>query len=167
MANTFIQIGSTVTVGAGGAATIDFSSIPSTYTDILIRASLRTAFSTPDDYILIKPNNSTSSLTFRALRGDGSSASSTSLERPAANGNTATASTFGSLDIYFPNYAGSNNKSFSIDAVTENNGTAALATLNAHLWSDTTAINRVVIAAGSGSNFVQYSTATLYGIKNS
>jgi hypothetical protein len=166
MANTYVKIAST-TVGLLGAATIDFTSIPSTYTDILIKASLRTAFATPDDYILIKPNNSTSSLTFRAVRGDGSSASSTTLERPAANGNTSTASTFGNLDIYFPNYAGSTNKSFSIDTVTENNATLALATLNAHLWSDTSAINRVVIAAGSGSNFLQYSTATLYGISKS
>ena len=165
MANTFELIASS-TVGSGGAANIDFTSIPSTFTDLVIKASLRTAFSAVDDYILIKPNNSTSNLTFRALRGDGSSASSTTLERPAANGNTSTASTFGNLDIYFTNYAGSTNKSFSIDTVSENNGTLALATLNAHLWSDTTPINRVVIAAGSASNFVQYSTAYLYGVKN-
>ena len=154
----------TVEVGSAGASTIDFTSIPQGYTDILIKASLRTAFSAPDDYILIKPNNSTSNLTFKALRGDGSSASSTTLERPTANGNTATASAFGNLEIYFPNYSGSTNKPFSIDAVSETNGTLALTTLNAHLWSDTTAINRVVITVGSGSNFVQYSTATLYGI---
>jgi hypothetical protein len=32
---TFTQIGSAVVVGSGGAAAIDFTSIPSTYTDLL------------------------------------------------------------------------------------------------------------------------------------
>jgi len=155
------------TVGAGGAASIDFTSIPSTYTDIVIKASLRTLSTDPDDYILIKPNNSTANLTFKYLRGTGSAASSASTERPYVDATGATASTFGNLEIYFPNYAGSTNKSFSIDAATENNATDARLTLNAHLWSDTSAINRIVLTSGQSFNFVQYSTAYLYGIKNS
>ena len=165
MANTFELIASS-TVGLLGAATIDFTSIPSTYTDLVIKASLRTLSTDPDDYILIKPNNSTSNLTFKYLRGTGSAVSSASTERPYVDGTGATASTFGNLEIYFPNYAGSNYKSFSIDAATENNATDARLTLNAHLWSDTAAINRIVLTSGQSFNFVQYSTAYLYGVKN-
>ena len=166
MANTYTLIASS-TVGSGGAASIDFSSIPSTYTDIVLKASLRTTCTDPDDYLNIKPNNSTANLTFRYLRGTGSAVASATTERPAVDGSGATASTFGNLEIYIPNYAGSTYKSFSIDTVTENNATAALTTLNAHLWSDTSAINRIVLASGQSFNFVQYSTAYLYGIKNS
>lgn len=166
MPNTFTLIASS-TVGSGGAASIDFTSIPATYTDLLIKASLRTTGTDPDDYILIKPNNSTSNLTFRFIRGSGSGVDSNTTERPPANAAGSTASTFGNMDIYFPNYSGSTNKSFSIDAVTENNATFSRASLHAHLWSDATAINRVVLTSGQSFNFVQYSTAYLYGIKNS
>ena len=169
MANTFELIASS-TVGSGGAASIDFTSIPSTYTDLVVKASLRTTCNDPDDYILIKPNNSTSNLTFRFIRGSGSGVDSNTTERPPANGGGSpgsTANTFGNLEIYFPNYAGSTNKSFSIDAVTENNATFSRASLHAHLWSDTTAINRIVLTSGQSFNFVQYSTAYLYGVKSS
>jgi hypothetical protein len=79
-------------------------------------------------------------------------------------GNTATANTFGNMSIYFPNYTSSNFKSFSVDAVTENNGTAAFIDMGAHLFSDTNAINRITfISAGL---FLEHSTAYLYGISN-
>ena len=44
MAKVFKAL-STVTVGAGGAASIDFTSIPSTYTDLQILCSLKTSYS--------------------------------------------------------------------------------------------------------------------------
>jgi len=40
MATTYTLI-SSVTVGSGGAATMTFSSIPQTYTDLLVRVSAR------------------------------------------------------------------------------------------------------------------------------
>ena len=40
MPDTFIKIAS-VTVGSGGASSIDFTSIPSTYTDLVVVHSLR------------------------------------------------------------------------------------------------------------------------------
>ena len=52
------------------------------------------------------------------------------------------------------------------DAVTENNGTAAIASFFATQWADTSAITSLSLVFGTG-NFAQYSTATLYGIKNS
>jgi hypothetical protein len=165
MANTYELIASS-TVGSGGTANIDFTSIPSTYTDLVIKASLRTTCTDPDDYILIKPNNSTANLTFMFVRSSGSGVDSNTTERPPANGAVGT-SIFGNLEIYFPNYAGSTSKPFSIDAVTEQNAVFARANLHGHLWSDTAAISRIVLTSGQSFNFVQYSTAYLYGIKNS
>jgi hypothetical protein len=162
---TFTQIGSAVTVGSGGAASIDFTSIPATYTDLVIKISARTNTTTPN--IMITLNGSTSSFTNKVLYGTGSSAASTSYARFVAYGSmsTDTSSTFGNSEIYLPNYAGSTNKSFSSDAVHENNATAANAGISAGLWSNTSAITSISLAPDSGS-FVQYSTAYLYGVSN-
>jgi hypothetical protein len=76
-----------------------------------------------------------------------------------------TANTFSNGEIYIPNYAGSNYKSWSSDAVTENNATSADMSLVAGLTSITAAITSITIAGAAG-NLVQYSTAYLYGVSN-
>jgi hypothetical protein len=81
-------------------------------------------------------------------------------------GSTATSNTFGNFTLYIPNYAGSTQKSMICEAVTENNATNAAARLCAYLHTGTSAINIITLTAASGT-FVQYSTATLYGIKSS
>jgi len=170
MATTYTLI-SSVTVGSGGAANIEFTSIPATYTDLCVLFSARSNRAADSDPVNLEFNGSTTNDTSRDLEGDGSSAysgtaggSQTEIARiPAAN---ATASTFGNALIYVPNYAGSNNKSSSGDAVTENNGVTAFAKLVAGLWSDSSAITSVKLISQTGNNFVQYSTAYLYGISN-
>lgn len=171
MANTFVAI-ATVTVGSGGASNITFSSIPQTYTDLLVKISARTDRSGfTYDNIVIYPNGSSSSLSGIYLLGYGSgvvSATDTGgLGAAGADGASATANTFSNGEIYFPNYTSSNYKSFSTDAVLENNGTDGRQGLTASLWSNTSAITSLEIRPSSGPNFVQYTTATLYGIKNS
>lgn len=167
---TYIKI-ATVDVGAGGAANIDFTSIPSTYTDLCVKVSGRTATAGNADNLLVKFNTSSTSFTSKALRGSGSAV--VSYSPGSANifgflpGATSTASTFGNTELYIPNYAGSTNKSYSGDSVTENNGTEAYALLVAGLWSNTSAISSITIYSDSSSNLTQYTTATLYGIKNS
>lgn len=166
---TYIQIGSTVTVGAGGAANIDFSSIPSTYTDLVLKVSARTSDSNVGQVVNIAFNGSSASITARLLYGNGAAAiSSTSTSNGLwTSGNSATASTFGNAELYFPNYAGSTNKSWSSDSVTETNGTTAYTILLAGLWSNTAAINQITLTPGASANFAQYSTASLYGISKS
>lgn len=170
MPDTFIKIAS-VTVGSGGAATIDFTSIPSTYTDLCVKLSVRsTRAGAADDNLNITLNSATTNFTYRYLRGSGSAAASSSGSNGYVAGITAagaTSSTFANVEIYIPNYAGSNNKSISSDSVTENNATEAYAFLFADLWSNTAAITSIGFVSGTSNNFAQYSTATLYGIKNS
>ena len=166
--NTFTLI-SSVTVGSGGASSIDFTSIPSTYTDLLLKVSARNNTSgAATDQLWISFNGSTSSFSNKILYGTGSAASSTSIARyvGALDNPDYTASTFNNAEIYIPNYAGSNYKSVSADGVNENNATGVITALAATLWSNTAAINQVTLTANGGS-FVQYSTAYLYGIKNS
>lgn len=164
---TFELIASS-TVGAGGASSIDFASIPSTYTDLCIKFSLRSDRAVEiDDQIIVKPNNSSSSLTYVHARGNGATATSGTVNRTYVPSAGTTSSTFGNGEIYIFNYAGSANKSFCVDTVSENNATTGYDSIQAVLWSNTAAINQVVIAPVSGTGFVQYSTAYLYGISKS
>jgi hypothetical protein len=164
---------STVTVGSGGAATISFTGIPQTYTDLCILISARSSRAQSSDNIDIFFNGSTSNRSDIALRGSSTVAVSYTTSNghigyiPAASD---TANTFGSTSIYIPNYTSSNNKSFSADVVMENNSAVnggAFMVLDAGLWSQTAPITSITIntSSGAGSNFVQYSTATLYGIR--
>ena len=166
MAITYKKIAS-VTVGAGGAANIEFTSIPGTYTDLVLLSSTRGVSGTVNYRVSF--NGSTTGYTSKLLYGDGSSAASvnnavtTAIDYSNyANASTETASTFSNNQVYIPNYAGSNNKSVSIETVRENNATAALVGMTAGLWSNTAAITSIKI--DGGTNYAQYSTATLYGI---
>jgi hypothetical protein len=165
MANTYIQIGSTVTVGAGTSATIEFTSIPSTYTDLVLKLSGRTSESYNYASYTINLNGSATGFTGKDVYGIGTSPGSANrtVTYYNLNGAPSTANTFSNIEMYFPNYAGSTNKSFSMDAVSEENGSLNNASLIAGLWSNTAAINQITLTGTN--NFVQYSTATLYGIK--
>ncbi len=157
----------TVTVGAGGASSIDFTSIPATYTDLKLALSIRSNGAS-EDISLISFNGNTSNFSNKYVQGNGAAASSGSIARWGGNytASNNTANTFGNAEIYITNYAGSTAKSYSTDNVTETNGTTAYAGLTANLWNNTAAITSITLAPNTGS-YVQYSTATLYGIKNS
>jgi hypothetical protein len=171
---TYIQIGSTITVGSGGAANMEFTSIPATYTDLLVKISTRdTTTGVNWGNLQIQFNNSGgTAYSARLLYGNGSAALSASQTSQAnvsflySTSADATASTFSNGEVYIPNYASSNNKSFSADVVTETNGTTALAGMVAGLWANTAAITSIKLTPASGS-LAQHSTATLYGISKS
>ena len=170
MATTYNLI-SSVTVGSGGAATIGFTSIPADYTDLLVKLSLRCASGAAGaDLIDVTINGSTSDFTGRYLINNAGGVSSDSnVPRSVAviNRNGSTASTFSNCEIYIPNYAGGNNKSISVDATTEQNGTTGyFQYLSANLWSNRAAITSLSFADNGGHNIGQYSTAYLYGISN-
>ena len=160
---------STVVVGSGGAASIDFSSIPQTYTDLMIKLSVRSARAgAVDDNLNITFNGATTNFTYRYLRGSGSAVVSSNGSNGYVAGTTAataTANTFANIEVYIPNYTSSNFKSISADSVTENNATEAYAFLFADLWSNTSPISSIGFVSGTSNNWTQYSTATLYGIR--
>jgi hypothetical protein len=177
MANTFELIASS-TVGAGGAATIDFTSIVSTFTDLCLKVSLRGAGTSGNqEYLLLRFNNdSGSNYTSRGLAGGGGAIGSgtrsaqtelwCSTSSYGANNANDTANTFSSGELYIPNYLGSTQKSVSVDTVVEQNSTSLGSLgITAGIWTGTSAINRITIFALSG-NWAQYTTAYLYGVKN-
>jgi len=172
MANTYTLI-SSYTAGSGGTTAFDFTSIPSTYTDLLLVYSVRESQSAAMLDLNFYFNNSTSGYSERMLYGTGSAAASANTSGGLFNwgvgtGSSATANSFASGQLYISNYAGSSNKSLIGDYVGETNATAANAQLHAGLWSNSAAITSIQIKPQSSTGtLVQYSSAYLYGIKNS
>lgn len=166
--NGTLELIDSVTVGSGGAASIEFTSIPQTYSDLILKVSCRgDVTATTFTSLRLLPNGSSSNGSTRWIRGNGAAASSdtdaTGIYSGESNTNGATANTFSSFEWYIPNYAGSTYKSFSIDSVHEQNGTTAYQHLVAGLWSNTAAITSITLNLGAGS-FVEHSTAYLYGV---
>lgn len=145
-----------------------FTSIPQGYTDLILKASVRSNRASQEDGFGIAPNGAGSGYTYKILSGNGSSVSSVStayeqIWAVRVNGSSSTSNTFSSVDVYFPNYTGSAAKSYSADAVTENNGTEAYATLSAILQSSTSAITSLLVQTINGT-IATNSTFTLYGV---
>jgi hypothetical protein len=163
----------TVTVGSAGASTIDFTSIPQGYTDLMLAYSVRVSRSgTTFTQLGIRINAASTNYSTTTLSGNGSTVTSSSnttgyfaYESSSMNSSNSTANTFSSGNLYIPNYTSSNYKSALVDFVTENNATASNVVLSAALWSNTSAVTSITLnEPNSNSNFDQYSTATLYGI---
>jgi hypothetical protein len=158
MTMTLIQ---TVTLGTA-AASIEFTSIPQTFTDLLVLSSCRTVGSFANaDIGIIRPTNN-----FRHLTGNNGAVGSANITSYVFIGATtaalATANTFGNSSCYIPNYTSSNAKVFSTDGVSENNGAPSEARIAASLSTDTSAITSLTIS--SATNLVADSTISLYGI---
>jgi len=155
-------------VTCAGQTFIDFTSIPNTYTDLMVALNVRTNRALTEDWILLTLNGSTSNFSSQILRGSGSAVTAFTQLRalgdaPAAN---ATANTFSNQILYIPNYTSSINKVFSVDSVSENNATTALAGLAALIWSGTATINSITLTPTDG-NLMINSTFYLYGISKS
>jgi hypothetical protein len=148
-------------------SSIEFTSIPSGYTDLLIKYSLRVSAGVERN-VGVKFNSSTTNFSARVIDGSGTAVSSStysSLPRyvGAVGGTGITSNTFTNGEIYIPNYTSSNYKSYSVDNVQENNATGAYASLIAGLWSNTSAITSISFDPDAYL-FDANSTATLYGI---
>ena len=173
MPSTYTLISSNVL--SSSAATVTFSSIPATYTDLVVRISARTDRATTSTGIRLTFNGSSAAnYSYTYVLGNGSAASSsfTSNNTLATFGSvaaaTSTANTFSSHELYIPSYNASQNKPFSSSNAFENNTTAAEVSAYANLWSNTSAISSITFTqAGSGTSFVTGSSFYLYGIRSS
>lgn len=153
---------------SSGATSITFDNIPSTYTDLLLVASVRsTRASNQQDYLQISFNSSTSNFSGRRLRGTGAAVVSeltTVREVSDLPASQATSNTFSNIEIIVPNYAGSTNKSFSATSAQEDNQTTAYLDAIAGLWSNTAAITSITLGSGNTANLAADSSFFLYGI---
>jgi len=169
MANTYQLISSNVL--SSSAASVTFSAIPSTYTDLVLRCSVRTDSVSLGDYGFIRINGLTTGYHEVEIYGTGSAAGSqfNSTIRwkltDTINGNGSTANTFSSTETYIPNYAGSTAKIASSFGTQEGNATAEIISAIASYNSTISGITTILVY--SNSNWVAGSSFYLYGIKNS
>jgi hypothetical protein len=162
----------TVTVGGGGSASISFTSIPSTYKHLEIRAIARTVRATDGDAIYVRFNNdSGSNYSEHRLEGNGSTASATgsassssiTLNRLAAASNTS--GIFGATVVSVLDYANTSKyKTLRALVGYDANGSGVVA-LDSGAWLSTTAINRIDFLPLNTTAFAEYSQFALYGIR--
>ena len=154
---------STVTVGSGGAASVTFSSIPSTYTHLQIR--ITEAYSGSGFNPRVRFNSDTgSNYSWHYVLGDGSSASAGAAANTTGmflNSNTALSTmTVHIIDIL--DYANINkNKTIRVLDGYDANGSGFIDLWSGN-WRNTSAVTSISIDAGT---FAQYSSFALYGIK--
>ena len=163
----------TVTVGSGGQSTISFTSIPATYTHLQVRITAKSARTgSAEDTTLIAFNNVTSAASYAShqLRGDGSTAVSGSVTSTYTGltgilPTSTTSNIFGVQVIDILDYANTNkNKTTRCLMGNDQNGSGYTA-LYSNLFLSTSAISRIDFTTVTASNFSQYSSFALYGIK--
>ena len=167
MANETYTLIQKTTLNAS-AASITFSSIPQTFTDLVVKVSARGTTSALYGYLYVKLNSAVTNYSGKLLYADNATAGSTAGSATILNPGlvtmaTSTESTFASSEFYIPNYTSANYKSISSDAAGETNSTHAMLYLTGQLWSNTAAVTSIDLSPDSG-NFAQYTSASLYGV---
>lgn len=160
-----------VTVGSGGTATVTFSSIPSTYTHLEVRALYGTSSATSSN--LLRLNNDTGSNYARHyIVGSGSAASASAAATQTAGwfsdwGPGGVTTSPGAAVMQILDYTNTNKyKTVRILNGYDGNGSGYIGLYSA-LWQSTTAVNRIDILAPTSGTITQYSSFALYGIKGS
>ena len=162
----------TQTVGAGGTASITFSSIPQTFTHLQLKIFARSSSNAAGINIPIQFNGDTGA-NYRShyLGGTGAAAisgdlgaSQTSLNAGWTAGNTDITNGFGCTVVDILDYTNTNkNKTTRSIGGIDSNGSGLIG-LWSGLWLSTAAITSLVFSAGT---LAQYTTAQLYGIQSS
>ena len=160
----------TATVDSGGASSITFSSIPSTFKQLQIRAMLKRSGGTAADNTNLTFNSDTgSNYSWHQLYGEGSSAlasaatSQTSI-RTIHSDTTANVFGVGIIDILDYANTSKNKTTRTLAGWDDNFATTGYILMRSGLWMSTAAVSTITMTPNSGS-FAQYSSFALYGIK--
>jgi hypothetical protein len=166
MAVTYTPIATTTVTTA--TASYTFSSIPSTYTDLILVSNARSTRSATDDSLYMRVNSDTATnYSVTTMKGNGSSAQSdrsTSISSAYValniNASSTTSSTFTPVLINLMNYSSTSTyKTF----LSRESYTAEVAVI-ASLWRSTAAISTIQVFCAIG-NIEVGTTFTLYGVK--
>jgi hypothetical protein len=150
----------TTTVGSGGASTITFSSIPSTYQHLQIRSIARGPNADTQTTLRIRLNSDTgSNYSYHRLIGTGSAASSTgggafdySYFYFGSSGTTTGSNVFGVSVIDILDYANtSKNTTLRFLGGIDSNGDGGVG-LGSSAWYNTAAVNTLTLSADGGGN---------------
>ena len=164
MTATYEKI-ATTTLGSA-TATVTLSSIPATYTDLVVVVSAAVA-SSSGDLLMTFNTDTASNYSYTSLTGNGSAATSAR----SANRNNIPCDYNGILNttlgnhnciISVMNYV---NTTTYKTALTRSNNASLGTDANVGMWRSTAAINQIVFINNAGSNFIVGSIFTIYGIK--
>ena len=161
----------TVTVTSGGSASIAFNSIPQTYTDLKLVLSLRNNVANTSSNVLMYFNGAGSGTNFpnMYIQGNGGSVSTGAVNTMIGDlpGTSITSGYFGNIEVYIYDYAQTTfYKHFHSRSAQEANSATAYMMNTVGRWNDSSAITSIRLDNRTSGSFTQYSTATLYGIKN-
>ena len=163
MASTYTPI-ATTTLGSA-ASSVTFSSIPSTYTDLILVTSV--AFTAAGDTFYMQFNGTGgTAYSSTYLTGDGSSATSsrrTSTNAVYDKGSPSTNTS--NFNVYIFNIQNYANTTTYKTVLGRYNQVDAQVVGAVSLWQNTAAINQILFGEASGNNWRVGSTFTLYGIK--
>ena len=159
---------------SSSAASVTFSSIPATYTDLVLRASVRSdAAATVKETEIIFNADTATNYSFTNLLGLGSNGSASQQFGTLAYGwtgkiaaDSSTANTFANVEIYIPSYTASQNKQISSNNINENNNSIVEATAAVAVLCRNSAAITSILFYPRASNFVSGSSFYLYGISN-
>ena len=157
----------TVTVGSGGAANVEFTSIGTDWTHLQLRYIVRSA---SDDIMVFSVNNDGgNNYAIHGLFGNGSSASAfatTSYSFGSIGITEGAASCFAAGVCDILDYRNTNKyKTFRSLNGREDNSAGRIE-LRSSLWMSTSAITSLKLTLDSNGNFQQYSHFALYGCKS-
>ena len=164
----------TVTVGSGGASSVEFTSIPSGFTHLQVRAIARTARTGQvGDFFKTTFNSDTGNnyswhlISGRATAVDvasGSSVAYAELNRFASA--DASANVFGATVLDILDYKNTNKyKTMRYLGGIDNNGSGEVQ-FGSGLWQSTAAITSITFTQSGAYNISQYSHFALYGCKS-
>ena len=164
--STYTPIATTTTNGSTNSYT--FTSIPNTYTDLVLIINAAVTSSTDNTRIRVGNGSidSGSNYSNTRLNGNGSTASSQQFSNetrmPVDSSSAYMGSTFGQvIRVNFMNYANTTTyKTVISRADNANYGVSA----QVNLWRSTNAINQIQVYSEASTNFASGSTFTLYGI---
>ena len=161
----------TVTVGGGGAANIEFTSIPATYTHLQIRGISRSDSGGLNQLYFTFNSDTGNNYANHILYGDGATAVATKVQ-PAARmslgmhtGSSISASIFGTCIVDILDYATANKNRVARSLSGADANGSGYVWYTSGLWVNTNAVTSIKIVPENG-NFVQYSSFALYGIKS-
>jgi hypothetical protein len=165
----------TVNVGSGGAANVEFTSIPATYTHLQVRILGRSDRASTGDTVILEVNGDTgSNYNGHYLYGNGSTAFAGSYGATTGEmylggvaGATSTSGTFGTTIIDILDYSNTNKyKTFRGTDGVELNSADSTIFMRTGLWRSTSAITSLKFNVDGGTLFTQYSHFALYGIRS-
>jgi len=169
MATTFTKIASLSTYGV---AFYEFTSIPATFTDLMLITSVRTDRPSPaiQETFQLQFNSTNSNRSTRRIYVATSTAGTdtdTSMHGGGASAAINTANCFGSSTLYITNYTTTKAKMSFATGGSQSNGTGKFLDVVVNQWNDTATITTIRLTPQNGGIIQQYSSADLYGIKNS